>query len=215
MCVENNMPTVRAEPHIPTRYNGVAPAQIGDALFNQPDMTTSQSASDGEEKPITYSGEARLIGAWYADVETIGLKHILRFERDGSGSLRTLCQVKDEDCKFLPFHYVFDPEHQSVAFSFIAKVDATLDLLSPVLQATYHDATSTPTSTTSTTSVLQLSARSLKDVVLKDPTSRQMLYKPTEKLIFSASPWLSGLFPDANTFYGRFSSIYVPSRPQQ
>lgn len=195
------MPTTRAQVHVPTRYNGVAPALIGDALFSNPSnegVNTSDDVASDATVEVVFKSMARLVGLWYADIPLVGLRHVFRFEQNGTGFLRTLAQIGDVPPKYLPFTYTFDVASQTVTLT-MSPLDPTQ---LPYLQATYHS-----TLADSGTITLSIKAEQLHDTELQDPNNIRMKYKPTEKLILSSSPWPDQLFPDATVFYGRFASI--------
>ena len=196
------MPTVRAEPHISTRFNGIAPAQIGNELFNPPvsgQAVDTMSMNEGKKKNITYNTVARLKGLWYADIAKSGLKHFIRFETDGTGQLRTQTQIDDIEPTFVPFQYEFDTETQTLTLKFLdlSGNDTNNPLLSQTLQRDAID----------TERKIVLQAQSLSDVFVSDPKIASRLYEPTEQLVFASSPWPSQLFPSSVEFVGRFASI--------
>lgn len=192
------MPTARNEPHVPTRFNGVAPAQIGDALLPS-NAPICNETTPCDSKCIEYKTIARLRGSWYSDIPNNGLKHFVRFESDGTGSLRTLTQIGEQDMRYCPFTYTFDETKQSIQFTFRALND--LELQNPLLVQTFH----VPTS--GTIKEVSLQAESVPDLVLKHHASAAQAYKPTEQLVFEQSPWPDTLYPDSTTFVGRFASV--------
>lgn len=197
------MPTTRSTPHIVTRMNGISPAQVGDALLTPQVLTdgTSSVTTPNESliaTPIKYNTIARLTGSWYADLESIGLKHYIRFERDGTGFLRTLCQIGETEIKYAPFTYTFDVTTQKIKLRF--RELSSAEGQNPVLSQSIHQEGSEDDVLT-----LLIQAQQLQNGHLRGPANQ--LFKPTERLDFDQSPWPGKLFPDTMSFVGRFASM--------
>ena len=201
------MPTTRSTPHLVTRMNGISPAQVGDALLTPQIMaegTESASATSAtsniQSTPIKYNTVARLTGSWYADLEHIGLKHYIRFERDGTGFLRTLCQIGETELKYAPFIYTFDVTTQQIKLRFRELTDA--EGQNPVLSQSLHQEGQDDDVLTQK---LHLQAQQLQNGLLRGPSNQS--FKPTERLDFDCSPWPGKLFPETTSFVGRFASM--------
>lgn len=167
---------------------------------------TEDAEGDAEvERESTLASEVSLYGTWINDVVKLELKHLIVFNNDNTGALKSQGNVDGLGAKRINFNYRLSEDLKSI--------DMTYLLISPLEENPFEIAKYVTMSPETIKETVTLKIRVFEAVpdesdvgyLFVAPSGKQ--FEPFLALEFDKSPWPEGLFPDRKRYYGVLKRI--------
>ncbi len=157
-----------------------------------------------EEKESKLVAVNALYGSWYNDMEHIEIKHMIIFNADGTGSLKSQGNVDGIGARLLNFHYTLADDRCSLDLRYLP---LSPKVTNPFEVAKYLQTDQIPLDTTITLPFKVFESIRQEEDIYSFLAPSGKIYEPTLALQFEKSPWPIDLFPTRTRYYGALRRV--------
>lgn len=174
-----------------------------DATITTASVGEEDAANDETETQTQLVGINALFGSWWNDVEHIELKHMMIFNADNTGSLKSQGNVDGIGARLLNFQYTLAEDRSSLEIRYLP--------LSPLITNPFEISKYIPEDQIPETTVT-LPFKVFENVIGDEDTYSFLapsgkIYEPTLALQFEQSPWPMQMFPTRTRYYGALRRV--------
>ncbi len=171
-------------------------------ILNQDEPTESEVII--EEKETQLVSVNALYGSWYNNMEHIEIKHMVIFNPDNTGSLKSQGNVDGIGARLVNFRYTLAEDRCSLELQYLP--------LSPKVTNPFEVAKYLPADQIPLDKIITLPFKVFESLREEEDTYSFLapsgkIYEPTLAIQFEQSPWPLDMFPTRNRYYGALRRV--------